>query len=98
MEEATELMLKLWHSNTNKSYNSLFNKWSRWCSEQGSDSFPGSIGEVVNFLAYLLTKDYQERTGVHLKLYALAKKSKRGTPFQGFFSQEMPSYAGIKRL
>ena len=61
-EEATDLMLKSWRTKTNKSYDSLFNKWSRWCSERGSDPFSGPIGEVVNFLAHLFKEGYQYRS------------------------------------
>ena len=32
-EEATDLMLKSWVAKTNRSYDSLFTKWERWCSE-----------------------------------------------------------------
>ena len=52
-EEATDLMLKSWRTKTNKSYDSLFTKWERWCSERGSDPISGPVTEVANFLAYL---------------------------------------------
>ena len=50
-EEATSLMLKSWRTKTNRSYDSLFGKWHRWCSSRGSDPFSGPVKEVVNFLA-----------------------------------------------
>ena len=58
-EEATHLMLKLWRIKTNKSYDSLFTKWERWCSEQGSDPISGPVTEVVNFMAYSYREGYQ---------------------------------------
>lgn len=58
-EEATDLMLKLWRTKTNRSHDSLFTKWECWCSEQGSDPISGSAIEVTNFLAYLYKEGYQ---------------------------------------
>ena len=52
-EEATDLMLKSWTAKTNKSYDSLFTKWERWCSERGSDPISDPVAEVANFLAFL---------------------------------------------
>ena len=48
-KDATALMLKSWRSNTNKSYDSLFGRWSSWCSERGSDPISGPVTEVLNF-------------------------------------------------
>ena len=58
-EEATDLILKLWRAKTNKSYDSLFTKWERWCSERDSDPISGPVTEVANFLAYLFKGGYQ---------------------------------------
>ena len=58
-EEATDLMLSSWRTKTNKSCNSLFAKWHRWCSERGSDPFSAPLAQVANFLAYLYKKGYQ---------------------------------------
>ena len=58
-EEATDLMLSSWRTKMNKSYDSLFTKWYRWCSERGSDPFSGPIVQVANFLAYLYKEGYQ---------------------------------------
>ena len=58
-EEATDLMLKWWRTKTNKSYDSLFTKWERWCFERGSDPISGPVTEVANFLAYLYKEGYQ---------------------------------------
>ena len=52
-EEATDLMLNSWGSKTNRSYDSLFLKWSRWCATRHSDPISGPINEVLNFLAKL---------------------------------------------
>ena len=61
-EDATALMLKSWRSKTNKSYDSLFGRWSSWCSERGSDPISGPITEVLNFLADLHKQGYQYRS------------------------------------
>ena len=58
-EQLSEEATKPWRTKTNKSYDSLFNKWSHWCSERGSDPISGPIGEVVSCLAYLFKKGYQ---------------------------------------
>ena len=58
-DEATDLMLSSWRSNTNKSYDSLFSKWSSWCTSRGSDPISGPITEVLNFLANLYKEGYQ---------------------------------------
>lgn len=58
-EEATDLMLKSWRTKTNRSYDSLFSKWERWCSERSSDPISGPVTEVANFLAYLYKEGYQ---------------------------------------
>lgn len=61
-EEATSLMLKSWRTKTNRSYDSLFDKWYSWCCARDSDPFSGPINEVVNFLANLYTEGYQYRS------------------------------------
>ena len=38
---------------SSRTYDSLFEKWVSWCSGQDSDPVSGSIGEVINFQAYL---------------------------------------------
>ena len=59
LEDAMDLMLSSWRTKTNKSYDSLFAKWHRWCSERSSDPFSGPIAQVANFLAYLYKEGYQ---------------------------------------
>lgn len=58
-DQATELILKSWRTKTNRSYDSLFGRWYRWCSEWDSDPFSGPISEVANFLASLYQEGYQ---------------------------------------
>ena len=58
-EEATDLMLNSWRSKTNRSYDSLFSKWSSWCATRHSDSISGPTNEVLNFLAKLFKDGYQ---------------------------------------
>ena len=53
--QAAELILKSWRTKTNKSYDSLFGRWHRWCNERGSDPFSGPVSEV----AYLYGEGYQ---------------------------------------
>ena len=57
--QATQLILQSWRTKTNKSYDSLFGRWSRWCGERGSDPFSGPVTEVANFLATLYQEGYQ---------------------------------------
>ena len=64
-EEATDLMLNSWRSKTNKSYDSLFSKWSSWCATRCSDPISGPINEVLNFLANLY------KDGYHVQLHKL---------------------------
>ena len=58
-EQATNLIAESWRSKTNKSYDSLFKRWDRWCSTRGSDPFSGPVSEVANFLATLFEQGYQ---------------------------------------
>ena len=57
--QATELILKSWRTKTNKSYDSLFGRWHRWCTGRGSDPISGPVSEVANFLASLYREGYQ---------------------------------------
>ena len=61
-EGATKLLLVSWRQQSSKTYNSLFGKWTSWCSEQDSDPVSCPIGEVVNFLAHLCEQGYQYRS------------------------------------
>ena len=57
--QATRLVMESWRAKTNKSYNSLFGRWDRWCSERGSDPFSGPVTDVANFLASMFQEGYQ---------------------------------------
>ena len=59
---ASRLLLSSWRQKTAKSYDSLFNKWVRWCNERNSDPVSGDINEVINFLAALYDEGYQYRS------------------------------------
>ena len=58
-DQATDLVLKSWRTKTNRSYDSLFGRWNRWCGERGSNPFSGPVSEVANFLASLYQEGYQ---------------------------------------
>ena len=58
-DQTTELVLGSWRSKTNKSYDSLFGRWNRRCSERGSNPFSGPVSEVANFLASLYQQGYR---------------------------------------
>ena len=53
------LLLNSWRAKTNKSYDSLFGRWHRWCSERSFDPFSGPIKNIANFLAHLYKEGYQ---------------------------------------
>ena len=46
-EEATSLLLSSWRSKTNRSYDSLFGKWSSWCSEWNADPILAPVTDVA---------------------------------------------------
>ena len=55
-------MLASWRTKSSQSYESLFGKWARWCSERGRDPVSGPIADIANFLAYLHEEGYQSRS------------------------------------
>ena len=57
--QAAELVLSSWRTKTNKSYDSLFGHWNRWCSQREADPFSGPVSNVANFLASLYQEGYQ---------------------------------------
>ena len=61
-QEATDLMINSWRPKTNRSYDSLFSKWSSWCATRYSYPISGTINEVLNFLAKLYKDGYQYST------------------------------------
>ena len=56
---ARDLLLASWRSKSNKTYDSRFKKWLRWCTSRGSDPISGPVSEVANFLAELHREGYQ---------------------------------------
>ena len=57
--EASNLMLASWRSKSSQTYDSLFNKWVRWCGERSRDPVSGPVADVANFLAHLFEEGYQ---------------------------------------
>ena len=55
-QTATDLVLLSWRD---KSYNSSFGNWARWCSERDRDPLLGPTSDVANFLAELFEQGYQ---------------------------------------
>ena len=60
--EASKLMLASWRTKSSQSYESLFGKWARWCSERGRDLISGPIADIANFLANLHEESYQSQS------------------------------------
>ena len=60
--EATTLLLSSWRKKSSQSYDSLCKKWISWCSERQADPVSGPIEDVVNFLAFLHSENYQYRS------------------------------------
>ena len=58
-DQATSLIAKSWRTKTTQSYDSLFKRWDRWCSERNSNPFSGPVSDVANFLASLFEEGYQ---------------------------------------
>ena len=47
--EATDLLLSSWRPKTKSNYNSLFAKWSCWCTERNRDPTMGPLEDIINF-------------------------------------------------
>ena len=69
---ARDLLLASWRTNSNKTYDSHFNKWLCWCSARGSDPISGPVSEIVNFLAHLHKEGYRSSS---LNVFRLAISS-----------------------
>ena len=67
--EASALLLASWRPKTQSNYNSLFSKWSYWCSQRNRDPTVGPVEGIVNFLAELFKDGYRYRS---LKSYRSA--------------------------
>ena len=47
--EATDLLLSSWRLKTKSNYNSLFAKWSCWCTERNRDPTMGPVEDIIIF-------------------------------------------------
>jgi len=54
-EEASALLMASWRDKSNKSYNSLL---ERWCSAQDRNPISGPVVDISNFLAKLHSEGY----------------------------------------
>uniref|UniRef100_K1RN86 Uncharacterized protein n=1 Tax=Magallana gigas TaxID=29159 RepID=K1RN86_MAGGI len=61
-EDTEKLLFSSWSKGTNSSYDSAWNKWTRWCLERQTDPFSVSISSVLEFLSWLHHSGYQYRT------------------------------------
>ena len=61
----------------NRSYDSLYIKWERWCSEHGSDPISGPVTEVASFLAYLYKEGYQYYSSINSYCSAISSMHDR---------------------
>ena len=50
---AAELMLRSWSKGTLKSYNSVLQRWTKFCSEREIDVFRATVTDTLNFLTVL---------------------------------------------
>ena len=60
--EASALLLASWRPKTQSNYDSLFSKWSRWCSHRNINPVEGPVEDVANFLADLFKEGYLYRS------------------------------------
>ena len=60
--EASALLLASWRPKTQSNYDSLFSKWSRWCSQRNRNPIEGPVEDVANFLAELFKEGYLYRS------------------------------------
>ena len=60
--EASALLLASWRPKTQSNYDSLFSKWSRWCSQRNRNPVEGPVEDVANFLADLFKEGYLYRS------------------------------------
>ena len=51
-QEAEDIIYSSWRKSTEKSYTSVWKKWSSWCEERGADSFSATIAEIADFLTH----------------------------------------------
>ena len=60
--EASALLLASWRPKTQSNYDSLFSKWSRWCSQRDRNPIEGPVEDIANFLADLFKEGYRYRS------------------------------------
>ena len=60
--EASDLMLSSWRPKTNSNYGSSFTRWASWCKQRDQDPLSGPVSDIVNFLAELFNKGYQNQS------------------------------------
>ena len=60
--EASALLLASWRPKTQSNYDSLFSKWSCWCSQRNRNPIEGPVEDVANFLADLFKEGYLYRS------------------------------------
>lgn len=53
-DQASGLVIESWRSKTNRSYDSLFRRWDRWCNQRGSNPFSGPVREVANHYSVII--------------------------------------------
>ena len=56
------VLLASWRPKTQSNYDSLFSKWSRWCSQRNRNPVEGPVEDVANFLADLFKEGYLYRS------------------------------------
>ena len=56
--QASALLLASWRPKTQSNYDSLFLKWSCWCSQRDRNPIEGPVEDVANFLAGLFKEGY----------------------------------------
>ena len=71
-ERAAMLWQAGWQESTNRSYESAWTKWSRWCGRRESDPMAGNTVHVGNFLGEEFESTRQYRT---LNVYRSALSS-----------------------
>ena len=56
--EASALLLTSQRPKTLSNYNSLFLRWSHWCSQRNRNPIEGPVEDIANFLADLVKEGY----------------------------------------
>ena len=99
--QASALLLASWRPKTQSNYDSLFSKWSRWCSQRDRNPIEGPVEDVANFLAdifkegylYRLLNSYRSAISVlHSKVdgYSIEQHSLITRMLKGAFNERPP--------